>query len=229
MSKQQADESANESADSGAGERGEPAIATDGRTIGPRARATRRRLLDATARLLERDGLFDVRLVDITQDVGASPATFYQYFTDIDDALLALSDDVVEASAELVSLLANAWTPDDEDQVRDFVGHYVAYWDEHGPVLRARNLKAEEGDERFREKRRETQVPMLRSLAAMVRASAKAGRLSTDIDPVATAAAMLAMLERLVSYRQGLELRGTSAKATEATLARILFQTVTGG
>lgn len=207
---------------------GESAVATDGRTIGPRAMATRRRLLDATAKLLERDGLFDVRLVDITQEVGASPATFYQYFTDIDDALLALSDDVMDGKAALVDLLAVPWTPDDEDRVREFVHEYVAYWDRFGPVLRARNLKAEEGDDRFREKRRETQVPLLNALAKMVRASAKDGRLSPDIDPVATAAAMLAMLERLVSYRQNLELRGTSAKATEATLARILFQTVTG-
>lgn len=203
--------------------------ATDGRPIGPRAQATRRKILDAVVEHIDRDGLLDVRLVDVTQSIGASPATFYQYFVDIDDALLALCDDVTDSAAELTEMLAAPWESSaDYDRVVAFVDGYIDYWDRHGAVLRARNLKAEEGDDRFRSKWNDTQIPMVRNLAAMVERSVAAGRLADDIDPYATAAAMVAMLYRLASYRRGLEMRGTSAAALRTTLARILYQNVVG-
>ncbi|MFM8946757.1 MAG: hypothetical protein ACKOJC_08645 [Actinomycetota bacterium] len=45
-------------------------LAADGRVIGSRAQATRRRLLDATAKLLREQGILDLRVVDITREVG---------------------------------------------------------------------------------------------------------------------------------------------------------------
>ena len=47
-----------------------PALASDGRVIGARAHRTRRRLLDATAKLLEERGALGLRVVDITREVG---------------------------------------------------------------------------------------------------------------------------------------------------------------
>lgn len=204
-------------------------VATDGRTIGARAMATRRRLLDATKDLLARDGVLSLRLVDVTREVGSSPASFYQYFTDIDDALLVLSDEVEESTAELAALLDEPWTSvDDYEHARAFVLAYVDHWDEHGAVLRARNLKAEEGDARFRAKRSESQLVIMDAMGAMVAASIRAGRLSNEVEPIAATAGMLAMLERLTSYRRELEERGTTPEALNNTLARILFRTVSG-
>jgi AcrR family transcriptional regulator len=204
-------------------------VATDGRTIGARALATRRRLLDATRGLLARDGVLSLRLVDVTREVGSSPASFYQYFTDIDDALLVLSDEVEQSTEELAARLDMPWsTVDDYADALGFVGAYVAYWEEHGAVLRARNLKAEEGDTRFRAKRSKAQLTIMDMMGPMIVDSIENGRLSDEIDPVAAAAAMLAMLERLTSYRRELELRGTSGDALHHTLARILFRTVSG-
>ena len=71
----------------------EPALASDGRIIGARAHRTRRSLLDATAELLEVRGAFGLRVVDITREVGMSPATFYQYFADVEAAILVLADE----------------------------------------------------------------------------------------------------------------------------------------
>ncbi|MDX2382241.1 MAG: TetR family transcriptional regulator [Acidimicrobiia bacterium] len=204
-------------------------VATDGRTIGARALATRRRLLDATKDLLARDGVLRLRLVDVTREVGSSPASFYQYFTDIDDALLVLSDEVEESTAELAAQLEKPWTSvDDYAGALAFVGAYVAYWEEHGAVLRARNLKAEEGDARFRAKRSESQLTIMDAMGALVSDSVSDGRLSAEVDSVAAAAGMLAMLERLTSYRRELAERGTTAEALNNTLARILFRTVSG-
>jgi len=76
---------------------GEPAVssdsvALDGRALGRRGQQTRTRLLEATAQMLERVGLRDLRVVDIARVVGTSPATFYQYFRDVEEAVLALAE-----------------------------------------------------------------------------------------------------------------------------------------
>ena len=78
----------------------------DGRPLGKAGAATRRRLLDATARLLESDGVRDLRVVDIAQEVGTSPATFYQYFRDVEEAVLALNAEVGEELAPVDELLS---------------------------------------------------------------------------------------------------------------------------
>lgn len=206
-----------------------PPVATDGREIGERAQATRRRLLDATRVLLTRDGLSDIRLVDITREVGASPATFYQYFTDIDDALIALSNEVTNNSGALIELLDDPWEdPSDLVRATAFVDAYIAYWADNRAVLRVRNLKAEEGHADFRRARSSAQLPLMQALSTKVEHSMKAGRISSALDSQATAAAVLAMLERLTAYRAELSARGTGAQALETTLSRIVFQLVTG-
>ena len=84
-------------------------FAADGRVIGSRALVTRRKLLDATAKLLQEQGILDLRVVDISRDVGSSPATFYQYFNDVDEAILELAKEATEDEKPLVSLLQPGW------------------------------------------------------------------------------------------------------------------------
>ena len=54
----------------------------------PRGDDARRRLLDATAELLEDRGILDLKVVDVARRVGTSPATFYQYFQNVEEAVL---------------------------------------------------------------------------------------------------------------------------------------------
>ena len=86
----------------------EPALASDGRVIGARAHRTRRRLLDATAKLLEERGALGLRVVDITREVGTSPATFYQYFPDVEEAILVLADEATDDIESLADLHPDA-------------------------------------------------------------------------------------------------------------------------
>ncbi|HZP27890.1 MAG TPA: TetR/AcrR family transcriptional regulator, partial [Acidimicrobiia bacterium] len=79
-------------------------IALDGRSLGKRGAQTRRRLLDATARLLESHGVRDLRVVDIARAVGTSPATFYQYFRDVAEAVLVVAEEVGEDLAPIGEL-----------------------------------------------------------------------------------------------------------------------------
>lgn len=201
--------------------------AADGRVIGARARATRRRLLDQTAELLDRNGVLDLKVVDVTRAIGTSPATFYQYFTDVDDAILTLAEEAGEHERALVEHLTDDWTgPDGFECALTFVDAYRRYWNGHRGILRVRNLKAEEGDRRFRAVRRNASVPMVEAMAEMVRHGIEAGRLSPSLDPFATGAAMLAMLERLLVYQVGLGRIGSTVSDLRLTLATVLYQTL---
>jgi AcrR family transcriptional regulator len=203
--------------------------AADGRVIGDRAKATRNRLLEATATLLERDGVLELKVVDVTREVGAAPATFYQYFADIDAAILALAEEATDDEAPLIQHLTPAWsTPDDFARAQAFVDAYTRYWDEHSSVLRIRNLKAEEGDPSFRKTRTAAHLLLMTELSRMVETGQQSGRVDQTLDPVATAAAMLAMLERLLAYRSELQRRGPTADSIRDTLTTVLFQTLSG-
>jgi len=207
----------------------EDLTATDGRVIGQRAQQTRRRLLDATASLLREHGALDVKVLDVAREVGASPATFYQYFADVEDAIHALSLDLIDRVAPIQARFELDWSgPDGPDVVRSIVSDYLDFWDEHGAVLRMMLLRADEGDERFRQVRRQYNAPFMAAMAGKVREAQGAGRLTRSLDPEATAGALLAALDRLPNYRQGFEKRGTSRSAMIETVALLLHSSLTG-
>ena len=208
----------------------EDAVALDGRALGKRGAATRRRLLDATARLLESRGVRDLRVVDIAREVGSSPATFYQYFRDVEQAVLALSEEVGEDLAPIGQLLAEPWDGDSGlASARQMVDAFLRYWDEHRAVLRTRNLAAQEGDRRFREVRNRSLRPLTEGFAAKVAAAQDRGRVGEELSPIAAASALVALLERMAAFHVDLEPLGASRDDVVETTARIIHQTVAGG
>ncbi len=203
--------------------------ALDGRALGKRGALTRRRLLDATARLLGDSGIRDLRVVDIARDVGTSPATFYQYFRDVAEAVLALADEVGEDLAPLGELLERDWDGvDGLATARELVDAFIDYWDGHRAVLRTRNLAAQEGDQRFRTVRNESLRPLREGLANKVMAARHDGRVAVDIAPMAAAAALSSMMERMAAFHTDLEPLGVQRRDLVETTARIIHQTVTG-
>jgi AcrR family transcriptional regulator len=200
-------------------------LALDGRALGRRGLRTRARLLEATAQRLERSGLRDLRVVDIARAVGTSPATFYQYFRDVDDAVLALVGEAAEDLSPVSAALAEPWT---ETSARQIVEAFVASWDVHRAVLRVRNLAAQEGDQRFRAARNASLRPITEALAARVAESQGAGRVNADVSPIGAASAMVAMTERIAAFHREIEELGVTPDALIATTARIIDQTVSG-
>jgi AcrR family transcriptional regulator len=204
-------------------------IAIDGRSLGSRGARTRRRLLDATATLLETHGIRDLRVVDIARRVETSPATFYQYFRDVEDAVLALAGEVGESTAPLLAVVAGAWDGDGAlDSARALVEGFVDFWDLNRAVLRTRNLAAQEGDQRFRDVRNRALEPFTQGLAAHVRAAQRAGRVAPELSPAAAGAALVALLERMAAFHRDLEPLGIPRSDLVETTARIIHQTVTG-
>jgi AcrR family transcriptional regulator len=204
-------------------------LALDGRPLGKRGAATRRRLLDATAALLETRGVRDLRVVDIAREVGTSPATFYQYFRDVEEAVLELAQEVGEELAPVDELLLRSWNGRDGlDTAREMVDAFLEYWDGHRAVLRTRNLAAQEGDQRFRRIRNESLHPIMEHVAAKVSESQSAGRVNDAIAPMAAASALVSMLERMAAFHRDLEALEVTRDDLVETTAHIVYQTVTG-
>lgn len=204
-------------------------MAADGRAIGTRAQATRRRLMEATARLLGELGVLELRVVDITRAIGTSPATFYQYFPDVDAAILALALEATEDERPLVNFLQPEWNSQQGlDQARSFVDAYIDYWNSHHAVLRIRNLKAEEGDPSFRAARSEANLLVIEAMQTMLRSSIKAGRLPEALDPFTAAAAMVAMIERILPFQPEMARRGADRQAVRESLSILLYRGLTG-
>ena len=204
-------------------------VAVDGRPLGRRAQQTRRQLLDATRALLELHGVRDLRVVEIARKVGTSPATFYQYFRDVEDAVLVLAAEAGSELDPLTEVLESSWTGKAGiEAARSLVDGFVDYWDRHRAVLRVRNLAAQEGDERFRDVRNRTLSAITDRLEAKLAESQAAGRVASELTPYAAAAALVSMMERMAAYHFDLEPRGIMRPDIVETVARIIHQTVTG-
>ncbi|MFM7272007.1 MAG: TetR family transcriptional regulator [Actinomycetes bacterium] len=208
-------------------EEGAAVVALDGRAVGRRGAATRRRILDATASVLERGGLRDLRVADIARRAGCSPATFYQYFRDVPSAVLVLAEEAGEGAEPLAALLESDWSaPSGPASARALVDGFLDYWDAHRAVLRTRNLAAQEGDARFRDVRNQSLRPLTEGLARML--VGPDGSPRTDgVTPYAAAAALVAMLERMAAFHGDLEAYGLQRHEVVETTAHILHATVT--
>lgn len=200
-----------------------------GRVLGPRARETRNRLLESTKKLLGSQSLRDLRVIDIARNVGASPATFYQYFKDVEEAVLTLAEHASAEMPAMAKFLAGSWRgAEGLVQARGIVDGFIRHWDDHHAVLRVRNLASDEGDMRFRAVRGRSTGPVLRGLARLITQSQDRGMVSRAENPRAAAASMGAILERMAAYHVELESAGVTREDLVETCARILHRTVTG-
>src|SRR5205823_9331010 len=126
------------------------------------------------------------------------PATFYQYFRDVDEAVLVLADELSDQIEPIARLLDEPWNGKSGlDSARALVDGYFRFWDDHRAVMRVRNLAADEGDRRFRDVRNRTLGQVTDRIAQNVAENQEAGRAPPEATPYSAAAAMAAMPARL--------------------------------
>src|SRR5580700_2115794 len=124
--------------------------ATDGRVPGRRGLATRTRLLECTAELLATTAWRSIKVIDIARQAGTSPATFYQYFENVEQAILVMAEELMQGAGTLAELVDGDWSDDASwDTARRVVEGFMAYWDANRAVFRVVELATEEGDLRF--------------------------------------------------------------------------------
>src|SRR3546814_16040259 len=111
--------------------------AADGRVPGRRGRATRQRLLDCTAGMLDTTSYRDVKVIDIAREAGTSPATFYQYFSDVEAAILVLAEEMARRGAHLADVVSQgAWDEEGANApALALVDGSLSFWDGHASVL----------------------------------------------------------------------------------------------
>lgn len=205
--------------------------AADGRVPGRRGLATRRRLLDCTLAALGDATYRDLKVVDIARDAGTSPATFYQYFPDVEAAILALAEEMATAGNErLVALVADGvWEgPQAFGTAMAISDGYISFWDDNWPLMRVIDLTSEEGDQRFRSIRTRLLNEFTVALAGVVEERIEATGSTDRVAPMATAGVLVSMLAHVASHRYGFENFGIPTDDLRTAMARIVYTTVTG-
>ena len=204
--------------------------AADGRVPGRRGRATRQRLLDRTAQMLETSSYRDLKVVDIARDAGTSPATFYQYFPEVESAILVLAEAMAQEGSLLTAIVREGnWKGRHGfDTATRLVDGFLTFWEDHRSVMRVVDLATVEGDQRFRNLRVRLLNEVVVALAEQIGSLQKSGRQPTDLDPLAPAGVVVAMLAHVSSHRYGFEFWGIRTDDTRRSMARIVYTTVTG-
>jgi AcrR family transcriptional regulator len=203
------------------------AHATDGKPIGRRGERTRRDLLQATEACLVSEGLLRIRVIDIAQRAGTSPATFYHYFRSPIDAVLVRAEEVGEDLVPISDLVRADGTSPTYGQVRDLVERFFAHWTRHRALLRARNLAAQEGDPRFRTIRNQSLAPLTQRLADSIRNVSRGMPDEHRLHPDLAAAALVSMLERMAAFHADLERRfGATRDETFDTVASLIWSVI---
>lgn len=204
--------------------------AADGRVPGRRGLATRTRLLERTAEMLKAGSYRDLKVVDIARGAGTSPATFYQYFPDVEAAILVLAEEMSAEGQALSALVRDhPWKGKAAyATAAGLVDGLLDFWEAHRSVLRVVDLATEEGDQRFRRIRTRLLNELTVALAEVIERGQADGKQPADLDPMATAGVLVSMLAHVAAHRYGFEFWGIRTDDTRRSMTRIVFTTVTG-
>jgi AcrR family transcriptional regulator len=204
--------------------------AADGRVPGRRGRATRQRLLEQTEAMLQASSFRDLKVVDIARGAGTSPATFYQYFPDVESAILMLAEQMALAGGSLAELVREqSWKGKAAYPAAEgLVDGVLEFWETHRPVLRVVDLATDEGDQRFRQIRARMLNGLTLALVEVIDELKRSSRHPDDLDPMATAGVLVSMLAHVAAHRYGFEFWGIRTDDLRRSMARVVHTTVTG-
>ena len=202
---------------------------TDGRVPGPRGLATRQRLLESTTELLLATPWRSIKVIDIARAAGTSPATFYQYFENVEAAITVLAEELVEGAGVLAGLVDGDWSEEASWRTAVAAGEgFMEYWERNRAVFRVVELTTVEGDLRFQGLRVRVLNAVTVTLARVIASEGDGTRSSTGSDPMATAGTLIAMLAQVAGHRYGFEFWGIRTASLVDSQARLLHWAVTG-
>jgi AcrR family transcriptional regulator len=202
----------------------------DGRVAGRRGQATRQKLLDCLSEMLSSSPYRDVKVIDVARKAGTSPATFYQYFPDVEGAVLEIAEQMAAEGAGLARLLeGRSWAGKAGWQTaQELVDGFLEFWRKHDAILRVVDLGAAEGDKRFNKIRMKILNSVNSSLADSITELQSKGRIDKDVSPAAVAGALVAMLAAVSSHQKGFTSWGVRQAELKPNLALLVHLGVTG-
>jgi AcrR family transcriptional regulator len=216
---------------------GEPLSTTDGRVPGERGRQTRQRLLTATVELLATTSWRSVKVTDIARRARTSPATFYQYFGNVEQAIRILAEGMVDQAAQLSELVGGDWSDAHSwETALEVTEGFLGYWEDNRAVFRVVDLGTEEGDAQLRGIRVRALNAVTIALAQVIAQGSPSpdgppGTGTTSpagSEPMAVAGTLVAMFASVSAHRYGFEFWGIRTRNLIDTQARMLHWAVTG-
>ena len=204
--------------------------AADGRVPGRRGLATRQRLLEHTQAMLAESSYRELKVIDIAREAGTSPATFYQYFPDVEEAILVLATEAAHDGEVLTEIAtAGPWTgAAGYETAEKLVAAFFEFWGSHSSVLRVVDLATAQGDDRFRQIRVRLLNEIATALAQVNRHFVTKGQVPAGLDPMAQAGVVVSMLAHVSDHQMGFEFWGIKTKDLQVSMARQVYWTITG-
>ncbi|MGW7250776.1 TetR family transcriptional regulator [Streptomyces decoyicus] len=202
----------------------------DGRVAGRRGQATRQKLLDCLSEMLSSSPYRDVKVIDVARKAGTSPATFYQYFPDVEGAVLEIAEEMAKEGATLTDLVAGrSWVGKSAWQAaEDLVEGFLSFWRRHDAILRVIDLGAAEGDKRFYKIRMKILNAVTNSLTDSIKELQSKGKVDKDVSPPAMAGSLVAMLAAVAGHQKGFQSWGVKQSELKPNLALLVHLGVTG-
>ncbi|MGX1131375.1 AcrR family transcriptional regulator [Streptomyces glaucescens] len=202
----------------------------DGRVAGRRGQATRQKLLDCLSEMLSSSPYRDVKVIDVARKAGTSPATFYQYFPDVEGAVLEIAEQMAAEGAGLTELVEGRnWVGKAGWQTaQELVDGFLEFWRRNDAILRVVDLGAAEGDKRFYKIRMKILNSVNNSLADAVAQLQAKGKVDKDVNPAAIAGSIVAMLAAVASHQKGFTSWGVKQAELKPNLALLVHLGITG-
>lgn len=197
---------------------------------GRRGQATRQKLLDCLGEMLSTSPYRDVKVIDVARMAGTSPATFYQYFPDVEGAVLELADEMAREGAGLTELVAGkSWAGKSGAQAAEqLVDGFLSFWRRNEAILRVVDLAAAEGDKRFNKIRMRILNAVTGSLTESIRELQAKGRVDKEVGAPAVAASLVTMLAAVAAHQKGFTGTGVKQADLKPNLALLVHLGVTG-
>jgi len=202
----------------------------DGRIAGRRGQATRTRLLECLGELIASTSYRDVTVIDVARRAGTSPATFYQYFPDIQTAVVELANEVLKEAGTLKDLASEqSWTGrGGGTAAAALVDGFLDFWREHEAILRVVDVAAAEGDRRFSRIRTKLLNSVVQALAEAITELQRGGKVDSDVHAGATAGALVTMLAATAAHTKAFDSWSVKDGELRAGLTRLVAWGVTG-
>ena len=200
-----------------------------GHRIGTRGGRTRKTILAASRRLLDRKHLGEIRVADVAQEANLSPSNFYTYFKTVEETILALCEASAVDFQPLARHLDGDWSAEHAfTAARAYVVDVLEFWGEHGPVLRVEHMLADKGEPGFAEARirrlRRVHLAFERKIAT----AHATGYHSKGMDPRLTSYEVANLVESVAAGFDLMRRGDTPADAIIDTTAHIVVKLVTG-
>lgn len=166
-----------------------------GQKLGRKGLETRAKILAAMQQLLASAPHERLTPSSIARCAGLASQSFYLYFEDIKEVLLALCEETVAEVPPIVALFQQAAASGDEADMAAFIRAHYEFSRRHLALFTLRNYYSDNGERPFYTVRSRCSVPILQEIAKVIAAR---GNIS-DVRATARAVVIIAGLDRMSS------------------------------